>query len=486
MDEDEDGAVFALRRRERSPNSNDRNRTPSLTPVMSPATPGYLNQFSSQSYQSTASSVNSTESPPISSGSFFVGARTPLSSQAPRSLGRIRGAVVEPELGARRILPITNQTLCFGDLLESWQPVKKTETASEALLVFGKLKPNVLPDVASRDVVVKIAPTTLDPERNGLQVERDLYMVMHDTVIHWTPHVLQGLFEGHCSDQVILDMEGKTTKPEATLNEQWVSLRRKALLHALPEEQYILLGQRLQRQLGRNDVDEEDFFDAYDLFKLDYPIEMSFIVTPRLFDATLNNFFTQGVHTLSEPKPTERDILQIAAQVAQCLAVFEKEEIMHHDLHTGNVFLRRLPEKQQIVYKYPKREGVEQKLTTGFFATLYDFDHGTGRGFDNTTITHEFCITIGECNGFVKNFDWYTFLTYYILTLQMGGFKVPGLLRKALVGNDPSQDAFTGRPCTCINGAPNACKVCMLKRQFLYNMMSPTAFFNQVVALHNG
>lgn len=372
------------------------------------------------------------------------------------------------------------QTKCIFDLLEKIELLPERAGVSSALLLFGVLRATVLPNAPSRKVAVKIALfDNADGPNNSLATERKMYMHIHDTVMQKTPHVLEGLFEGTCSDESLLQASDKV------LQQTWRVFRLKAIWDRLPLATHKdMLAQTEQVYPGKP-VTMVLLASLFPMFKLE-PVLIGFIVTPRVFASALDSFLTTPMHTLTHACFLERDVLNIAAQVAQALAVLKEEGIMHHDLHDGNVLIKRLATDTTLSYDFPRNLVADKPLTlkTRFFVSIYDFDHASGRGFVNSTLdTHSYCIAFGECNEFVPNFDWYTFLTYYIRSLRKARIPVPNVLETILRGNDAKSDAWVGRPCTCTSfpATPKErCTQCTLKRHFLENMMGPAAFFRLI------
>jgi len=89
------------------------------------------------------------------------------------------------------------------------------------------------------------------------------------------------------------------------------------------------------------------------------------------------------------------DWVAIFIQVMFCLAFFEQINLMHHDLHLGNVWLDRTDHK----VKYYLNVGASLPIvfTTRYIVKVYDFDHSWLRGHNNTLLDRH-CSSIGECN----------------------------------------------------------------------------------------
>src|SRR5258706_15539580 len=68
--------------------------------------------------------------------------------------------------------------------------LKTVQSASNSIFVEGKWN--------QKDVMVKLSLRT-DPEDNGLEIERKMYMFVHSTLNKQTPHLLEGLEQGVCN-----------------------------------------------------------------------------------------------------------------------------------------------------------------------------------------------------------------------------------------------------------------------------------------------
>ena len=408
------------------------------------------------------------------SGSEITPRPSPATA-APRP--RTPNPTPRPRTPARQTPGRPMTSMCVGDILANWNPVKKTSSASESVLVFGELKPGVFPNLADRKVVVKMSPFQENSADNSLEVERKMYMRMKDEVRDLTPHVLEGVYYGSCTDAAILNLKDSENEPEFTLYEEWITLRRAYIFSHMSAEQKAIVTERLKARFPGK---EATFFRvlkvAPELFDESKPMRLEFIVTPWLTDKPMTDFLSKPVHMLSQcTGMPEAEVLKVAGQVAQCLIVLGSKGIMHHDLHTGNIFLRRVAGggPQEITYNFPlPTDGfrVNYSITSHYFATVYDWDHSSSPELFNGTIEAKFCESVGHCNYYVKNFDWYTFVTYYIEDLKRGGLPVPQLLRDVLGANSSAQDAWVGRPCTCKEGSKGKCLRCELKVQFLENM----------------
>jgi hypothetical protein len=106
-------------------------------------------------------------------------------------------------------------------------------------------------------------------------------------------------------------------------------------------------------------------------------------------------------------------------QVAYLLCVFEDFGVMHHDLHTANVFVEKLSHPQVMNIRIKKNNGVFRKLIR-YKIKVFDFDHAVKLKTDlapdemlNTSLNRKLlCHKYGECNEFTYNMDWFTFIHY--------------------------------------------------------------------------
>jgi len=363
---------------------------------------------------------------------------------------------------------------CFLDLLERWEEVKPSTSNSTSIQLFANLKPGKLRSTTTQKVVVKISPPS-DANDNALEVERGIYIYIHKQIARDTPHILEGLLEGTCeSDDVVKEWKHDDDPRKQSLYKEYFAMRI--------AKEWPLVSTARKKQIQKAFAKCNIPMTAHNLAmraKLTLePKPIRYVITPRLFDVPLGDFLIDEEWARTRATLTVTDIYSIMLQMAQGLYVLGQKKIMHNDLHTNNIFIKVGAHYRAIPYMVPTKCA----LLARAFVCFYDFDHGTGPEFHNTTLDNDFCESLGECNEFTANWDWYTFLSSLdeILSYEDNNVPVPPILKKLIQKANPETDAFMGRPCECVKRDkkdPKQCLHCNVKRDFLANMMSPEAFF---------
>lgn len=115
------------------------------------------------------------------------------------------------------------------------------------------------------------------------------------------------------------------------------------------------------------------------------------------------------------------DFNAILFQVVWTLMCFKEVGLMHNDLHTGNVFLTILPQKQVFVYYLSQNE--TYLLETDMFVQIYDFDNGAkiakpndpkfALAIQNSSLElRNMCGDFHMCNKYEEKYDITRFLFY--------------------------------------------------------------------------
>jgi len=371
-------------------------------------------------------------------------------------------------------------TLCFADILTSFDIVQETETASASVFVFGRLRSGVIPNVHGDDVVLKLSLASTE-DNNSLEIERKIYMYIHNKIVPESPHLLEGLYESECTDTAIVAYNTSKDPAERSLFKTWQKLRMKVLMKTFSEQEQKDMRSKTRELYGKYNT--ENLMLAYKIILP--PTKVYFIVTRKMSGIPLRVL-------LSDPKTkmelSETDLMEIILQVAQALAVLEFHKINHHDVHYGNIFVDVLATPRKITYSnFPKPTSGQTpySITSRYFVTLFDFDNASGAGLVNTFLTHHRCQQVAMCNEFVSNFDWFRFLGQFRQYWERKGMAVPPRVMDLFHHGD---DVAQGDPWFASNFCEiedeqeeTGCKQSRLKLDLLHAIPSPETFFRENV-----
>jgi hypothetical protein len=142
----------------------------------------------------------------------------------------------------------------------------------------------------------------------------------------------------------------------------------------------------------------------------------------------------------------------VLLQIAYTLVVFEDFGLMHHDLHSGNIFVEYLETPLHLSLNIGGGRTIVRDVN--FFVQIYDFDQSTKVStgvnavvLENKLLENKLCYMIGSCNQFHKNVDWFTVLHW--IHLHKPGTAIPNIAD--LVHPDLLENknlVHIGRPCT--------------------------------------
>jgi hypothetical protein len=382
---------------------------------------------------------------------------------------------------------------CIADILEN-MIVKKMETASPSIFIYGNLKQDEVGggELKAHDAVVAKLAVESSADDNALAIERGIYMLIKKELAQLSPHFLRGVYQGSCQDSFIL--AGKTSpfdSEQRKLFDLWIELRADQIQYRLLQSDKPKLRAALDAWKVMFPNEEFDMVEAIQHIPLLQNLLNSvyFVITPKMKGVSLQDFLDKKMYRkLSLAYGKNFDVL-VTMQVAQALSVMEHFQLRHNDLHTGNVFIEIFDDEQSIDYTFP----IVFSLKTRFKITIYDFDQAAlVPEYTNHTVDAAFCENIGECSKFVKNFDFYTFLVYFQEALsQHSDFVKPVITIKSVLGNqfyeadkartrhEVGLDAYFGRPCECkkLTAEGDACESCEIRQVFLAQMQSPADFF---------
>jgi hypothetical protein len=181
------------------------------------------------------------------------------------------------------------------------------------------------------------------------------------------------------------------------------------------------------------------------------------VVTKKAKGRKLSDWLTST--ELPTGAALEDFVHDILFQIAYTLVVFEDFGLMHHDLHSQNVFVEKLPVPLHYSVSVDKDRTIIRDVS--YFVQVYDFDHSTKvrSKFDNvelrnTRLDSQLCLETGECNEFYQNMDWFTILFYMNAIPQVQPIiaKLDLVERKLLHGSYGGYDlAHPGHSCICKN-----------------------------------
>ncbi len=372
---------------------------------------------------------------------------------------------------------------CVFSRLLDWE-VLNGPGVSESVLIAGVLN--------DKQVVVKVAFASTE-EDNSLEMERNMYMFVAQKLQPKTPHLLAGMEVGACSAAILFsDQDAKTT---------WADIARqqpemKEVLDELKAEE----SDEEEEEEDSEREEEEDEMSPEELLSLiesDDRLErlkmIYYVVTPRLKGVSLKDFLENPKNSSFYKDPNFA--MDVSFQVAQALCVLDDSKIRHNDLHVENIYVQAQQKTESTEYKFPAKFVTESK----FHVTIFDFDRTAFPSkYRNSGLASELCEEEGQCDSFVKNWDWYTFLTYFIGLLEH--LRVKTTLLREVYGNDADiqvnnfavskgKDASLGKACICTELSTKIskdgrvsvqCAHCEVDVNRLELMRSPCEFFAQM------
>ncbi len=156
-------------------------------------------------------------------------------------------------------------------------------------------------------------------------------------------------------------------------------------------------------------------------------------------------------------------LVGLLAQILWTLSRFQRLGIMHHDLHTGNVFVEKMgsPVTWKLCYGPSQADFV--MIDTKYMAKIFDWDHScivpheknTSVKVENMDLDRKsFCPLHGECNTFLKGRDAAQVLYHLRNDLRNcsdfdGRDRLITFLSKYLKSMDSIVQTWFGQPCVC-------------------------------------
>lgn len=132
----------------------------------------------------------------------------------------------------------------------------------------------------------------------------------------------------------------------------------------------------------------------------------------RLFDFILN---LKKNNTLENKETNKNIFISIMIQIAYTLECFNRICFIHHDLHTNNIFIEKLPQEKTIYYVLTNNSTDNKKinkiikLKTKYFIKIFDFDRSftlNSRPNNIPQITSPLITNAQTYETTLKNFDF--------------------------------------------------------------------------------
>jgi hypothetical protein len=353
-------------------------------------------------------------------------------------------------------------------------------TRAEQIVVEGDVPRNLL---ETQKVVVKFQfPPTNDDNNNSFEVERGLHMMVTNEMSSKTSHLLIGLE----SDNIAITEFSKLPFNEnETFQSAWAKLvQKQPEIMNSSDEFHQMSAIELQKNIRSNN-------------KLLRLRQMQYFVVPQVTGFPLSEILQNNKYSklLNDPDFS----VHIAFQVAQVLCVFEEYKIRHNNLTLEHIFVEVLNEPTTIIETFP----VAFQYQSQYRVTMTDFQYVGSEYFQNRNLSQEKCDSEGTCSTFVRFWDWYTFLTYFIGLLERkkadttllrafyGGHNSPIKLNEYAVNVvNVKSDMDVGKACVCVesktkkNPAGNVvvqCIRCKVDIDRLSLMKSPELFVQEYI-----
>ena len=252
-------------------------------------------------------------------------------------------------------------------------------SASESVIGLGKYR-NAN---GVSDVILKIACSD-DETDNSLSFERKLYDVIVPKILEKTPNIIKCIDILECSNL-------------------WVKLKNLEKSEGLEKSEKKIINSLL-KMLGN--INNEKCKDM--------PIHV--LILEKSNGKKLSNFLLEDYKEMKN----KVDIMeQIVLQIAYTLHIFEKEKLMHNDLHFQNIFIEIL--NKPITFTVYTHGYHVYSRQINFLIKIYDFDRSSlnnTENFENTLLTNSECADYGDCNEYQQNKDWFTFAHYLYIHMM--------------------------------------------------------------------
>lgn len=111
-----------------------------------------------------------------------------------------------------------------------------------------------------------------------------------------------------------------------------------------------------------------------------------------------------------QANPAQENVDKVMFQLLYALYVLEKEEIVHNDLHYGNILVEKLPAEQCVSITV---EGKMIAFKTLFVPKIYDWDRAYSVKLGNNPLLQDsYYITVGQRNTFRPNMNLYMLIVH--------------------------------------------------------------------------
>ena len=373
---------------------------------------------------------------------------------------------------------------CLAVIVKNLQFATTKDENSDSVIVFGtyfdSLKNKIIKNKKGKQVVLKLTHELTQDEKqrhNNLEIERDIYMFVKDDLSLLTPHFAKGILVGSC------DLGSLFQDPDnALFNEdfkfKWETSRGYALYFNFDDETKFKFRKKFKK-MGQDNFEKEQhridlqFYQwLFQIHSKKNPQKVHYVMTKQLEGTSLADFFSAQKNSKLTKEDADELDTSIAIQIAQALASAESKGFIHNNLHFKNIFVKTKKDDYfKINYTYP----FEFTLRTKVFVTVFDYNKSYLEGTkENTLLTNKFCKQQGMCNKFIKNYDWYVFLHFYVNNIQR-----KTILSLLLSKNSHIQNTNL-RGCLCIEQDSDLqCKKCINNVKEYENLKSPLTFLRE-------
>ena len=340
----------------------------------------------------------------------------------------------------------TRKDWCKNFSFDKVEITKVTEERKNSVIVFGKQKGVENP----KEIVIKITLSDL-PNNNSLSVERAIYRTVIPELLKETPHLVGYIDDFSCPD--LMDT-----------------------LSRMPEDKSLEFNRRINiaeifyqlSMIKQSDKYKDEEYDK-DIHILLIEKAPGMSVSDWMESSLYKFFFTSEDRWIFE-----RDV---SLQVAITLKEMGNKKLMHNDLHTGNIYVEKLPE-----FKLPYMVN-NKEIYTEYFVRIFDYDHSSVEGrIHSTYLENTMCREFGECNKYSPKWDWFTYLEH--INYHGGGSKMKTYFPD--FAKFPEDEKFKkkglrphrGRACICTN---KKCTKTKIKQEYLDSIPSLNSFIKSIV-----
>lgn len=171
----------------------------------------------------------------------------------------------------------------------------------------------------------------------------------------------------------------------------------------------------------------------------------------------------------------------VAIEMAYTLRVFSRFRFRHNDPHMENIICEIVAQPQDLGYKVqgkPFRSRVVLKLFDFDRATIESKTAGGLTPNPETSQKSYICARWGQCQPFVRNWDWYFFLARYIAAVEKSKTTTKLAQWTNFQRQSKQEESQSiGYPCLC---KTKDCPRCSLDKKRLDALVSPSEFLRRV------